>query len=126
MSGHEAIPDAVRRFILLGVPSVPYLEAMLLFRGEPQSALSASDVARRLYLPESTAWDLVRQLADARVIAGADGGWRYAADAELAALIDDLARVYAENLVGVAKLIHAKSDRRATQFADAFKIRKDS
>ena len=38
----SAIPDDVRRFILTSVPSVPYLEAMLLLRGEPQAAWDAS------------------------------------------------------------------------------------
>lgn len=123
----DTIPDDVKRFILLGVPSVPYLEAMLLFRADPYAGLSAAEVARRLYLPEATAGELISQLADARVVAGnAQDGWRYAAAPEQAALIDALARCYSTNLIGVAKLIHAKSDRRAAQFADAFKIRRES
>lgn len=122
----KAIPDHVSRFIFLAVPSVPYLEAVLLFRRHAHASLSTSEMAARLYLPEATAWDLIRQLVEARVIEGADGGWRYTPEPPLAAIIDDIAHAYAENLVGVAKLIHAKSDRRAAQFADAFRIRKDT
>lgn len=126
MSSTPVIPDHVSRFILLGVPSVPYLEAMLLFRNRASTSLSTSEVAGLLYLPEARAWELIRQLVEARVIEGGDGGWRYAADAPLAEIIEDVAHAYAENLVGVAKLIHAKSDWRATQFADAFRIRKEN
>ena len=119
------IPDDVKRFILLGVPSVPYLEAMLLFRSHG-APLPGAEVARRLYLPEGVAAELITQLAEARVILPAEGGqWRYSPDAALGEMIDRLAHAYAANLVGVAKLIHAKTDRRAAQFAEAFKIRKE-
>lgn len=120
------IPDDVKRFILLGVPSVPYLEAMLLFRSHGAAPLPGAEIARRLYLPEGVAAELITQLAEARVILPAEGGqWRYAPDASLAEMIDRVAHAYAANLVGVAKLIHAKTDRRAAQFAEAFKIRKE-
>ena len=45
---------------------------------------------------------------------------------ELAAMLDKVARIYATNLVGVTDLIHSRIDKRAQQFADAFRWRKDS
>ncbi len=120
------IEDEVKRFILLGVPSVPYLEAMLLFRSHGDVPLTAGDIARRLYLAEGVGAEIVRQLGEGRVILPDEGArWRYAPDAALAAMIERVAHAYASNLVGVAKLIHAKTDRRAAQFAEAFKIRKE-
>jgi hypothetical protein len=53
-------------------------------------------------------------------------GYRYApADAGLRERIDRLADVYATHLVEVTHLIHSSLDRKAQQFADAFKWRKD-
>ena len=44
------LPVDVRRFVLTSIPSVPYLEALLLLRAEPQHAWTAGDLARRLKL----------------------------------------------------------------------------
>jgi hypothetical protein len=53
--------------------------------------------------------------------------YRYApADEVLAARIARLADLYATHLVEVTLLIHASTDRKAQQFADAFTWRKDS
>jgi hypothetical protein len=41
-------------------------------------------------------------------------------------MLDRLAGIYARNLVDVTNLIHSKTSRKAQQFADAFKWRKDS
>jgi DNA-binding IclR family transcriptional regulator len=120
------IPESVRRFILLSVPSVPYLEAMLLLRALGRQAITVTEVSRRLYLPEARAAELVAQLVDMRVVTpNREGTWRYEPDPELAARIDELAQAYSTNLIGVAELIHSKSERRAAQFADAFKIRRE-
>lgn len=45
---------------------------------------------------------------------------------ELQTLIDQLAALYAHNLVGVTHLIHSKLNKKAQQFADAFKWQKDT
>jgi hypothetical protein len=44
----------------------------------------------------------------------------------LRARIDQLAELYARHLVEVTLLIHSSLDRKAQQFADAFKWRKDN
>ena len=118
------IPDDVRRFILTSVPSVPFLEAMLLLRGEPSAAWDTAALARRLYIPPQTAEDLLRQLAEAGIVATAAEGVRYRPPQELGGLVDELARLYAEELVEVTALIHTRQERRARQFADAFRLRK--
>jgi Mn-dependent DtxR family transcriptional regulator len=118
------IPDDVRRFILTSVPSVPYLEAMLLLRGEPSAGWDTAALARRLYISQQTAEDLLRQLAEAGVVTAGNEGVRYRPPEELVALVDELARLYAEQLVEVTELIHTRQERRARQFADAFRLRK--
>lgn len=124
------IPDDIRRFILSSVPSVPYLEALLILRADPGLAWDVRRVAARLYVAERLAAELLTALAAAGVARGEDQGgttlFRYApASAELRERLDTLAQVYSANLVLVTDLIHSRSDKRAQQFADAFRLRKD-
>jgi hypothetical protein len=120
------LPADVRRFILASVPSVPYLEAVLLMRAESDHAWGAAELARRLYVPERTGVELL-QLLRASGIAQPEGqaAVRYAPTAELAEVIERVAAAYAANLLAVTDLIHSRIDRRAQQFADAFRFRKE-
>jgi hypothetical protein len=121
------LPADLRRFIVTGVPTVPYLEAVLLLRAEPERAWSASQLARRLYVPEHSGKELVGLLRDGGIAADAEraGTIRYAPAPELSALLDALADAYAHDLVAVTRLIHSRIDRRAQQVADAFRFRKE-
>ena len=120
------LPADIRRFILTSIPSVPYLEAVLLLRAEPQQSWTGSLLAQRLYVPERTAADLVAQLRDGGVAEPAgETAVRYAAGPELADLIDRLAHAYTAQLMTVTDLIHSRVERRAQQFADAFRFRKE-
>ena len=121
------LPADVRRFLLTSVPSVPFLEAVLLLRAEPSHSWDAPLLARRLYVPERTALELLAQLAESGVTAPGEGGTgvRYAPRDELAGLLDRLAAAYAADLVAVTDLIHSRIDKRAQQFADAFRFRKE-
>jgi len=125
MSDPELSAD-LRRFILTSIPSVPYLEAVLLLRAEPQKEWDASQLARRLYVPERTGAELLEQLRSSGVgHAAGSAAVRYAPEPELAKLLDRLSQAYATNLVLVTDLIHSRIDRRAQQFADAFRFRKE-
>lgn len=125
------LPAGLRRFILTSLPSVPYLEALLLLRGEPAAQRDAQSVARRLYLPEAAARELLSALAAAGVAsqqqAHESGTFCYQpASPELAAMLDQVAHYYGTDLVGVTSLIHSRIGKRAQQFADAFVWRKDT
>jgi len=121
------LPQDLRRFILTSIPSVPYLEALLLLRGESQRSWSAAEAARRLYLPEQRAAELLAGLVSAGIARDESLGYRYSpATEELAGILDQLAVHYSADLVGISDLIHSRVDKKAQQFADAFRIRKDS
>jgi hypothetical protein len=128
--GREPIPEELRRFILTSVRSVPFVEALLLCRGARGTALAVQDIAKRLYISEKNASDLVQEVLSAGMlerVADKPGCFRYApASPELAAMVDMLASFYATHLVDVTRLIHSVGTRRAMQFADAFKLRRDS
>jgi hypothetical protein len=125
------LPDEVRRFILTSIPSIPYLEALLLLHagGEP-AGWDASRVARRLYVADKQAGELLTALAAAGIAsadASAAGVYHYRpATAELSERVNSLAAAYATNLLAVTDLVHSRLDKRAHQFADAFRLRKDS
>lgn len=127
-TGPPDMPAETQRFILLAVPSVPYLEALLLLRGAPQLSWDAKQVARRLYLSEKAAQGLLDQLyAAGAVTAGgaAPESFCYAPQTEhMRLMIDGLADIYSRNLIGVSNLIHSKTNMKARQFADAFVFRK--
>jgi hypothetical protein len=126
----EVVPAHVRRFILLSVPSVPHLEAILLLREEPSRRWDAGAVARRLYMkPEAAAAILVDLVAAGIItLAGPQSpDYTYQPNSEeLRDIISDVAACYIRNLRTVTHLIHSKTATQAQQFADAFKLRKDS
>lgn len=126
----DAIPDALRRFILTSIPSVPHLEALLLLRATPQHDWDSRAMAQRLYIAEALARQLLAELADMGMLTASSNAagpaYRYAPRTPaLAQLLDRLAAAYAANLVEISGLIHSRLDRRAQQFADAFTWRKD-
>jgi DNA-binding IclR family transcriptional regulator len=125
------IPEDIRRFVLTSIPSVPHLEALLLLRADAPRGFGTADLARRLYLSDKAAATLLAELCRAGMIAPSDGDcddppYQYApATPALRATIDTLADLYARHLVDITHLIHAKLDRKAQQFADAFTWRKE-
>lgn len=119
------IPDDLRRFILLAIPSVPYLEALLLMHGAPRQAWDDARVARRLYLGERSAADLLAALHAAGIAASRDDGFVYCPqDAQMAELLDRLAAAYSQHLVEITLLIHSKNEGKPQQFANAFLFRR--
>ncbi len=121
------IEEEVRRFVLVAVPSVPYLEALLLLRSREEPAWQVREVASRLYMPEEAALRLLRDIVAAGIAAQADGAFRFQpATEELRGTVAKLARSYASNLVAITDIVHSKTGRKAQVFADAFKLRKDS
>ena len=125
----EHIPEELRRFLLTSVPSVPFVEAMLLFKAAGREPLETDFVARRLYMSDRAAAEVVGQLRQSRIVQAAEGSPSahcFAPDSEeLRRMLDMLADYYRSHLVAVTDIIHSKTARKAQQFADAFKLRKD-
>lgn len=124
-------PEDLRRFVLTSIPSVPFLEALLLLRANPAQEWHPTTLAGRLYVRERTAEALLEDLARGgmaiRCGATPHDCYQYQPSSpQLRQRIDSLAELYARHLVEVTVLIHSSLDRKAQQFADAFKLRKDS
>ncbi|MET0983112.1 MAG: hypothetical protein ABWY02_13495 [Telluria sp.] len=125
------IPEDLRRFVLSSIPSVPFLEALLLLRANPTQQWHCATLAGRLYVRERTAQALLDDLCRAGMCTPCDppshACFQYQPSSEmLRERIDALADLYSRHLVEVTVLIHSSLDRKAQQFADAFKLRKDS
>jgi DNA-binding MarR family transcriptional regulator len=122
------LPLDVRRFVQTSIPSVPYIEALLLLRREPSMAWGVAELAQRIYVSETQAAWILKLLEEAgfavKVEAEVDR-YRYQPQAQLGELLDRVAQSYATNLLAVTDLIHSGLGKRAANFADAFRIRKD-
>jgi hypothetical protein len=73
----EPIPKDIRRFILTSITSVPYLEAILLLRNEPQSPWDSQRLTQRLYISEKAGGELLSELHAAGFLAVTEGDPRY-------------------------------------------------
>ena len=122
----DPIPTEIRNFLVRCIESVAQLEALLLLRTTPQQAWNVPDVARRLYVAEKEAAQLLGGLVGSELAVTDGEAYRYQPrDCEMLDLVDQLAEAYARSLVPVTRVIHER-DIAIRKFADAFKIRKDS
>ena len=122
------IPEDIRRFVLTSIPSVPYLEAALLFQRAPTVERAAQELVQALYIPDAKAAALLTELRAAGIIAADadEARYRYAPKTEaLAQTLELLASTYGSDVIGVTNLIHEQTGKNAQRFADAFRLRKE-
>ena len=103
------IPDAISRFLLASVPSVPHLEALLLIRRSAGQPWSADRIAASLYIDPAAAARCLDDLVREGLLV-ADEARRYRmrpVSPERTALLEELDRVYARRVRDVAELIHS-------------------
>jgi len=126
--GFDSIPEDVEQFIRKRIDSVAQLEALLMMRSAPQAEWSVAVLAKRLYVSEKQAADLLARLfTDGFLIkAGSPSLYRYQPNSdELRQFVDRVAESYSKHLVPITNLIHSKPQTRVREFADAFKLRRD-
>jgi DNA-binding MarR family transcriptional regulator len=106
------LSDDLKDFIVLCIPSVTFLEAVLLMRIGHQKSWDRRSLAGALYLDEPMAerlLDALERAETAVVCNAASRQYRYQPLSDLfRQRIDQLAGVYSENLVGITKLIHRR------------------
>lgn len=124
------IPADLHSF-LLRLPSIPYLEAIVLLQGSPNEIWKTDVLATRLYVPERMVLRIMSDLCSSGICCRANGytnQFLYQPESEsLNKLISSLVDYYAKNLIEVTNLIHAgaNSQEKAQKFADAFIWKKD-
>jgi hypothetical protein len=125
----DEIPTELRRFLQANLLTVPHIELILLLRRSPAIAWRSTEVARRLYVSEERAKQLLAQIEELGVIElvadPTPAHYYRPATPELGSLLDLLDVVYAKHLLAVTQLVHAARDGSAEHFAKAFKFRKE-
>jgi hypothetical protein len=122
----DLIPEDVREFVIKHIDSIAHLEALLLLRGNPHEYWTADTSARRLYISERETTNVLSRLCALGFLTVEDQVFKYACnDPELEKMVARLEELYARHLIPVTNLIHTKPSR-IREFADAFKLRKDT
>jgi hypothetical protein len=120
----EPIPADLRDFILKYLDSVAHLEALLLLRANPEVSWDIPTTAKRLYIAEQQASEVLGRLCTDGLLQCERGIYRYEGQsADHRSMTDRLADAHSRHLIAITNLIHAKP-RRIREFADAFKFRK--
>lgn len=126
----QAIPDSLRRFLLTGALTVPHVEAILQLRHGSEQPLDAGNLAARLYLRAANAAEVLADLSAMGVterVGDDPPSYRYhPASTELSELLDQLDVAYTTQLVAVTRLIHSMEQRKALDFSNAFRWRRDT
>ena len=117
------------QFILEHLETVPHLEAVLLIWQNQATGWTADDLARRIYVSNSTGRVILDDLNRHGMLRKSDSaaptylydpGW----DAERQ-MIPRVADLYRRQLVQVTKLIHTRGSSSVREFARAFQLKKD-
>jgi hypothetical protein len=126
----KQIPAELHSF-LLRLPSIPHLEAIILFYRSPNELWKGESLATRLYIPQRTALRIMsdlRELGICSPLKSDSDEFVYRPESErLNTVISSLVDYYAKNLIEVTHLIHARTNtqEKAQEFANAFIWRKD-
>ncbi|HWI41530.1 MAG TPA: hypothetical protein VNX25_08585 [Verrucomicrobiae bacterium] len=124
----HTLPEDIRKFIAMSVSSIPHLEALLMFRYDPEREWDVPTVAARLYTGEQRVNEILRDLLESGFLQmSKKTGWRYryAPSHDLGAMTDRLADLYSSNLIAVTELVHQREKSKAQQLADAFLFRRE-
>lgn len=121
------LSQKLERFLRTSIRSVWELELLLLLRKAPSRAWSADELIRQLRASGLVINDALAALQRANLVAAEEAGcFRYRpADAELAAVVDELAEAYANLPASIMDVIWSTPRSNIEIFADAFRIRKD-
>ena len=115
--------DAVRRFVLTSIPSVPHIETLLLLWRDSDREWTTEEIARRLFVPPERAQSVIDDLCQADLLDCAAAPRRYRCRREppsLVSLLSELDAAYTRHLREVTALIHSNVERKAERFAQAF------
>ena len=119
------LSEDVRDFIVAYIDSIAHLEALLLLRKYAEQSWTTEDVAKRLYVSEPAAAEVLARLTADGLCMCSDALYRYhPSSQEQEITITRLSEAYARYLIPVTNLVHNKP-ARIQKFADAFRFRKD-
>ncbi|HSE45494.1 MAG TPA: hypothetical protein VLA89_09240 [Gemmatimonadales bacterium] len=127
----DPLPREVKRFINKHLHGFSQLELLLHLHDNPSEPVTAATAARELRLGEEQAAALLQDLHIRGLLATSDSvgrrdSYRYEPSTrELARQVDALAEIYPAYRHRVIQLIFSKPPDSLTNFAEAFRLRKE-
>jgi len=128
MSLLGGIPDDVRRFIEEYIDTVPQFETLLMMSQAMDRDWSVADVAARNYITEERASEILDALRRRGLVSCDETPPRFRfnpANADIRAVVAEVAQYYQANLSRIATFIHSKPSASIKEFARAFDLKKD-
>ncbi|MES2606134.1 MAG: hypothetical protein V4603_14460 [Pseudomonadota bacterium] len=120
--------EDVLDFLLCRIESVPHLEALLLFRDNPDVVWVEEEISTRLHVDNDYASLILLDLARHDFIVAAlemSDGYRYDRTWDQTQIMSAVSDAYRRNVGYIAGLIHTKAASDAVRaFADAFEFKK--
>jgi hypothetical protein len=127
----DPLPREVKRFIYKHLHGFSQLELLLHLHDNPSEPITAAMAARELRLGDEQAANLLKDLHARGLLAISDSherreSYRYEPSTrELARQVDALAEMYPTYRHRIVQLIFSKPPDSVTDFAQAFRLRKD-
>jgi hypothetical protein len=122
----DTIAADVEAFIVEVMDSVATMEACALSHRDRAMRWSVREMAGRLYVEEARARTALERLVRYGILCIEDDCYRYApSDPQLEALLLQVVQTYDRQLIPVTNLIHSRVKSSITEFANAFRMRKD-
>jgi hypothetical protein len=129
LADNEKGEEAVYRFILEEIDSVPHLEALLLLWNSRPLPWTREKLAERLYVTPSAAQELAQDLVRQHfAVSSEEDVARYSYDSraeQTNRLIATLDATYRRKVVRISTLIHSKPSSSLRDFARAFRFTKE-
>ncbi|MFP5249043.1 MAG: hypothetical protein ACLGP3_04370, partial [Acidobacteriota bacterium] len=120
--------EQIDRFVVDEIDSVPQLEALLLIWNRRPRTWTSADLSRELYVSPDFAQDILRSLAQRRLVAevGEKTGCYTLRlrSGEMEDLLAALDNGYRHELVRISNLIHEKASHALRDFASAFRFKR--
>lgn len=120
-------PDNVREFMKNYINSVAILDLLIMIKNQPAREWTANDVSAEMRTNPSYAMLQLNQLVDAKVIEKSEKGFfRYKVDSPHHEVIEQLEEFYNLKKSSIINQIYSQPLDSLRDFANAFKIKKDT
>jgi hypothetical protein len=120
------MPDRVRQLLDRYITSVEQLELLFVLAGDPGTAFTAESASKRVGTTPHSARIRLDELAAAGLARAADGSYIYAATGAEAAAVSELRSLYSTHRVRIISRIFDKPPESVRNFADAFRLKRDT
>lgn len=127
----DRLPQEVTRFINKHIHGLTQLELLIHLHGQPEEVVDARAMAREHRLPEDQAGALLHDLYSRGLLVAVKDheghrSYRFSPKTrELAREVDAVAETYPTYRHSIIQLIFSKPPESVTNFAEAFRLRKD-